>query len=116
MANEIEGLRELTADLARIASRALPDVDAILKKGADNIKADMVADAAGSAHFGAMAPSISYDSAYRLGQPAYEIGPDKGRVRLVELRRWRTSRTSAARTAVAGRSTSTPRSRLRSRA
>ncbi|MFB9953534.1 hypothetical protein [Cellulomonas denverensis] len=79
MANEIEGLRELTADLARIASRALPDVDAILKKGADNIKADMVADAAGSAHFGAMAPSISYDSAYRLGQPAYEIGPDKGR-------------------------------------
>lgn len=75
----IEGLRELSADLGRIASRALPEVDAILKKGADNIKSEMVADAEGSAHFKAMAPSISYDSAYRVGEAAYEIGPDKSR-------------------------------------
>lgn len=76
---EIEGLRELSADLGRIASRALPDVDAMLKKGADNIKTEMVADAEGSAHFKAMAPAISYDREYRVGEPGYVIGPDKSR-------------------------------------
>ena len=30
-------------------------------------------------HFKALAGAISYDSAYRLGQVGYEIGPDKGR-------------------------------------
>lgn len=76
---EIEGLRELTADLGRIASRALPEVDAILKKGMQNITTEMASDAEKSEHFRQMAPTISYDSAYRVGQLAYEGGPDKDR-------------------------------------
>lgn len=82
---EIEGLREFTADLERIASRALPELDAILKKGADNIKGDMAAGASKSPHFKQIAPTISYDSAYRVGQAAYEIGPDKYRGKAAAL-------------------------------
>lgn len=72
-------LREFAAELGRIRARALPEVDAIVKRGADNIKNEMVADAEGSRHFKRVAPSISYDSHYRMGQVAYEIGPDKDR-------------------------------------
>lgn len=75
----IEGLRELSADLGKIASRALPDVDAVLKKGAENIKTEMASDAESSTHFRGLARTISYDSSYRIGEAAYEIGPDKDR-------------------------------------
>lgn len=74
--------REITAfaaDLGRVSARALPEADAILKRGADNIKNEMVEDAEGSRHFRRMAPSISYDADYRVGQVAYEIGPDRSR-------------------------------------
>lgn len=79
MADEIEGLRELSADLGRIASSALPEVDKILKKGAQAVKDEMVQDAQGSRHFRSIARSISYDSAYRVGEAAYEVGPDRDR-------------------------------------
>ena len=65
--------------LGKIAGSAVKDVDAIVKKGAQNIKEEMARDVRGSSHFKGMAGSISYDSDYRLGQPAYEIGPDKSR-------------------------------------
>lgn len=74
-----DGLRAFAADLGKIASKALPDTDAVLKKGAQNIKDDLVADARGSKHFKGMAGSISYDSMYGIGHAKYEIGPDKGR-------------------------------------
>ncbi len=72
-------LRAFAADLGKIASKALPDVDTVLKKGAQNIKDDLVAEARGSTHFKGMAGSISYDSMYGIGHAKYEIGPDKGR-------------------------------------
>lgn len=72
-------LRAFAADLGKIASKALPDTDAVLKKGAQNIKDDLVADARGSKHFKGMAGSISYDSMYGMGHAKYEIGPDKSR-------------------------------------
>ena len=72
-------LRALAADFGRVASRALPLVDAAVKKGAQKVKEEMAAEAAGSVHFKAMAGAITYDSAYRVGQVAYEIGPDKDR-------------------------------------
>lgn len=72
-------LRAFAADLGKIASKALPDVDAVLKKGAQNIKDDLVSEARGSTHFKGMAGSISYDSMYGIGHAKYEIGPDKGR-------------------------------------
>lgn len=77
--SEIEGLRELSADLGRIASSALPEVDKMAKRGAQNIKDDMVEDAEGSRHFRPVAPSISYDRSTSAGQVSYDIGPDKGR-------------------------------------
>lgn len=79
MAGDIEGLRELTADLGKIASRALPEADAIVKRGVQQIKDDMVAGAEGSRAFRSIARSISYDRAYSAGQVGYEVGPDKDR-------------------------------------
>lgn len=73
-------ISEVTAvanGLGRIAAKALPDVDAVLKKGAQKIKEGMIADAKSSTSFKGMADSITYDSRYRPGRPQYEIGPDK---------------------------------------
>lgn len=72
-------LRAFARDLDKIPSKALPDTDAVLKKGAQNIKDDLVADARSSKHFKGMAGSISYDSMYGIGHAKYEIGPDKSR-------------------------------------
>lgn len=72
-------LRSFARDLDKIASKALSDTDAVLKKGAQNIKDDLVADARGSKHFKGMSGSISYDSMYGIGHAKYEIGPDKSR-------------------------------------
>ena len=72
-------LRALAVNLGKIAGSALDDVDAVLKKGAQNIKNEMQADVSGSPHFKGMAGSISYDSAYMPGRARYVIGPDKSR-------------------------------------
>lgn len=77
--SEIQGLRELSADFGKIAAQALPEVDAILKKGANNVKDELVADAEASEHFWRIGQSITYDSSYRFGEAGYEIGPDKAR-------------------------------------
>lgn len=77
--SSIEGLRELSAYLGRIASAALPEVDKIAKRGAQQIKNEMVSDAQSSTHFRSIARSISYDRATAAGQVAYEVGPDKSR-------------------------------------
>lgn len=76
---DISEVTAVATGLGRIAARALPDVDAILKKGADNIKEGMAADAKASMHFEPLAGSISYDSRYGIGRAQYEIGPDKSR-------------------------------------
>lgn len=72
-------LRALANDLGKIAGSAVKDVDAVLKKGAQNVKTEMAADAAGSKHFKGMAGSISYESHYGLGTARYVVGPDKAR-------------------------------------
>ena len=72
-------VRALSENLGRIAGSAVKDVDAVVKRGAQNVKAEMAADAASSEHFKGMAGSISYDSDYRVGEVAYEVGPDKDR-------------------------------------
>lgn len=75
-ASEVE---RFAVDLGRVSGRVLPEVDAIMKHGAGNIKDELVTDAEHSKHFRRIAPSISYDSDYRVGQVAYVIGPDKDR-------------------------------------
>lgn len=72
-------LRALAANMGKIAGRALDDVDAVLKKGAQNVKEEMQADASRSPHFKGMAGSITYDSHYLLGRARYVVGPDKSR-------------------------------------
>ena len=72
-------LRRLATNLGHVAGSAVKDVDEVLKKGAQNIKTEMQADASGSRHFKAMAGSISYDSRYLPGRVRYVVGPDKGR-------------------------------------
>lgn len=75
----LDDLNRFGVELGKIASKALPDVDAVLERGALNIKEDLVAGAKGSPHFKGMAGSISYDSMYGVGVARYEIGPDKSR-------------------------------------
>lgn len=72
-------LRAFATNLGKVAGSAVKDVDAVLKKGAQNIKNEMQADASGSTHFKGMAGSITYDSHYLPGRARYVIGPDKGR-------------------------------------
>jgi hypothetical protein len=71
--------RALANDLGKIAGHAVKDVDGVLKKGAQNVKTEMVTDATASEHFKGMAGAISYDSRYSIGTPRYEVGPDKDR-------------------------------------
>ena len=80
------GLSDFTIDVSevtgfvdsvgRVVASATREVDAVVKKGAQNVKNEMVADASASPHFKGMAGSISYD---QLSPGEYEVGPDKGR-------------------------------------
>lgn len=76
---EIEGLRELSADLGRISAEAVANVRPIIQKGALNIKTEMQEDAHGSRYFRALAPSISYDTEIGRDGVTAEIGPAKDR-------------------------------------
>ena len=72
-------LRQLATNLGHVAGDALKDVDAVLKKGVDNIKREMVADVSASKHFYGMAGSFSYESHYLPGRARWVVGPDKSR-------------------------------------
>jgi hypothetical protein len=69
----------LAAELGKVPARALPEVDKVTKRGAQNLKDAYTAQAAGSEHFHGMAGSVSYDRMYGVGSVGYEIGPDKSR-------------------------------------
>lgn len=71
--------RRIANNLGKIAAGAVKDVDAVMKKGAQNLKEDMVSDARSSTHFKGMAGSISYDQTNGLRTISYEVGPDKDR-------------------------------------
>lgn len=60
----------------RVIPSVARELDGVVKKGAQNVKTEMVADASASPHFKGMAGSITYD---QLGPAQYEVGPDKGR-------------------------------------
>lgn len=72
-------LRQFATNLGKVAGSAVKDVDGVLKRGVQNMKNEMQADASGSAHFKGMAGSISYDSHYLPGRVRYVVGPDKSR-------------------------------------
>lgn len=81
-------LRQLATNLGRIGGGAVKDVDAVLKKGVQNIKTEMQADL-GSSHsawakanprgFRVISRSITYESYYLPGRARYVVGPDKAK-------------------------------------
>lgn len=70
---------ELAVDFGRASARVLPEVDAVVKRGAQGVKDGLVADAERSKHFDVLASAISYDRLYGLNRVGYEVGPDKDR-------------------------------------
>lgn len=72
-------LRKLSENLGKVAGSAVKDVDAVVQKGALNVKKELAYSAVWSKHFKGMAGSISYDSHYLPGRVRYEVGPDKNR-------------------------------------
>jgi len=72
-------LQALAADLGRIPGKVEPEVETVMKRGAQAIKDNLNAQAAASTHFRGMAGSVTYDRKGFLGSVGYEIGPDKGR-------------------------------------
>jgi hypothetical protein len=76
---DVSEVQRLALVLSRAASESLDVVEPVLKRGAQNIKDEMAADAAASQHFSSVAPSISYDRIGFASRVGYEIGPEVGR-------------------------------------
>lgn len=68
-------IRDLAVDLEKKAWRAIPEVAAVVKKGAQNIKESYVSDAASSGTTKHFSSAINYD--INKGGLEAEIGPDK---------------------------------------
>lgn len=72
-------MQRFSADLGKIASRAVPDVDKVLEVGANKIKSGLNENLRASKHFKGMGGSVTYDRKGGLGNLSYIIGPDKAR-------------------------------------
>jgi hypothetical protein len=72
-------LRRLAADLGRIPAKVVPDVEAVLKRGAQELKKTMQAEFEGSPHFKRVGAAVSYERRGFAREIAYEVGPEMGR-------------------------------------
>ena len=72
-------LRQFAISIGRVVDGAYKDVDAVISRGALNMKTEMMADASGSAHFKGMAGSITYEHENTGSLIRRVVGPDKGR-------------------------------------
>lgn len=70
-------VRALAEDFGRAAGRAVPLVDRVVKRAAQNVKNAMVSEAESSGHYKHFSRSISYDRSARVGVIGYEVGPRK---------------------------------------
>ncbi len=68
-------VRAAAADLTSVSSRLRPDVSGVVKRGATNIKNDLMSQMQKSTHFSPVARGISYDM---VDDFEAEIGPTKG--------------------------------------
>lgn len=76
-ASEVSGL---VARLASVPARAVPAIEAVTHKAANNIKTGLAADAQSSGHYKYFAGSITYDRTFSSPVAIeYEVGPDKDR-------------------------------------
>lgn len=69
---------KLALDLAAVPAKAIPRAEAVMKKGAQNIKEAQQEAFRGSASFGAIARTVSYDRRGLFGSIGYEVGPTIG--------------------------------------
>lgn len=76
--DEVTGLDEWIADLERAQSQALPEAEAIVAKGAVNVKKSAARRVAGLAHAPAYPHAIGFDLFHLPGSAQARIGPDKG--------------------------------------
>lgn len=72
-------LDKLVASLVRATAATVPAVDAVVAKGALNIKTDAARRASGLAHAPAYPRSITYDTFHTPRTSQAVIGPDKDR-------------------------------------
>ena len=72
-------VRRLAAELGAIPAETMPQVRAVLQKGALNIKNDWRARWAGLSHAPGLPYAITYDTALTATSAKAEIGPDKGK-------------------------------------
>jgi hypothetical protein len=72
-------LRQFAINIGRVVAGAYEDVDAVIAKGALNVKNEMIADASASRHFKGMAGSITYEHENTSNLIRRVVGPDKGR-------------------------------------
>lgn len=84
MTIRVTGLRELEVEMTRAAERMLPEVTAVVSKGALNVKKDWSARwktefSHKAAHAGRLPYDINYDVAPRPGGVSAEIGVDKSK-------------------------------------
>lgn len=76
---DMSEINSLVADMGRVKSRVMPEVEKVAKKGAQNLKEEYRSQASSSFWFKGMASSISYDRLPSIRGVTYEIGPDKDR-------------------------------------
>lgn len=72
-------LRQFAISIGRIVDGAYGDVEAVISKGALNMKNEMIADVSRSPHFKGMAGSITFDHENSRDVIRRVVGPDKGR-------------------------------------
>ncbi len=75
--SDISGLDELVADLRDAPGRVQRKVDAVVIKGAVDIKNDWRERASGNRHAPLYPASIGFDAGWKAGAFEAEIGPDK---------------------------------------
>lgn len=69
-------LTSVIADLQYAPNKVIDSARKVMKKGAVNIKKELVADAKKSKHFAKLARVTSFDETFTAGGAEYEIGPD----------------------------------------
>lgn len=77
MVNDASELKKFASDLERAEAKIERNVDAVVRKGALNIKNTLRADLSHSRHFGRIAKTITYDVEKNSDGIEVEIGPNK---------------------------------------
>lgn len=77
MSSDASELRDFSVELGRVGPKVERRVDAVLRRGALNVKNTMREDLAHSTHFGQVAKTITYDINKDSDGIEAEVGPNK---------------------------------------